>query len=141
MSNPNRNPSELNPRGPEGVPVDAPGNDAPAISPHAVSRMHRAEDDGAAIRNSPDFSDSPAQSSRTGDPRDPGQSQGTGQASDANRGLQAPDDGRREANPGHGTAKDAGTAPKGLGDGEAQEQAWSQDEARQPGADNPKFDE
>jgi hypothetical protein len=57
MSNPIRKPAELDPRGPEGVPVDAPDNDAPAISPHSVSRMHRAEDDSEAIANSPDFSD------------------------------------------------------------------------------------
>ena len=42
---------------PAGVPVDAPDNTAPAISPQAVSRMHRAEDDGLAIARSPDFSD------------------------------------------------------------------------------------
>jgi HAD superfamily hydrolase (TIGR01509 family) len=42
---------------PAGVPVDAPGNTAPAISPQAVSRMHRAEDDPLAIAQSPDFSD------------------------------------------------------------------------------------
>ena len=45
------------PRGPEDVPVDAPDNDGPAISPHAVSRVHRAEDDPAALEHSPDFSD------------------------------------------------------------------------------------
>jgi HAD superfamily hydrolase (TIGR01509 family) len=43
---------------PQGVPVDAPDNTAPAISPPAVSRVHRAEDDAAAIARSPDFSDS-----------------------------------------------------------------------------------
>jgi hypothetical protein len=43
--------------GPEGVPVDAPDNDAPAISPPAVSRMHRAEDDREALQHSPDFTD------------------------------------------------------------------------------------
>jgi HAD superfamily hydrolase (TIGR01509 family) len=43
-----------------GAPVDAPGNIAPAISPPAVSRMHRAEDDAAAIAHSPDFSDASA---------------------------------------------------------------------------------
>lgn len=45
------------PKGPEGVPVDAPGNDGPAISPHAVSRTHRAEDDDKAREHSPDFHD------------------------------------------------------------------------------------
>jgi hypothetical protein len=50
-------PEEQTPIGPEGVPVDAPDNDAPAISPHAVSRVHRAEDDEKALEHSPDFSD------------------------------------------------------------------------------------
>ena len=49
--------SEDKPLGPEGVPVDAPGNVGPAISPHAVSRMHRAEDDEQVREHSPDFSD------------------------------------------------------------------------------------
>ena len=48
---------EPEPTGPEGVPVDAPGNTAPAISPHAVSRMSRAEDDAQVKQHSPDFSD------------------------------------------------------------------------------------
>jgi hypothetical protein len=43
--------------GPEGVPLDAPDNTAPAIGPQAVSRMHRAEDDEAARTHSPEFSD------------------------------------------------------------------------------------
>jgi HAD superfamily hydrolase (TIGR01509 family) len=46
--------------GPQGVPVDAPDNTSPAISPPAVSRMHRAEDDAAAIAQSPDFSNDSA---------------------------------------------------------------------------------
>jgi hypothetical protein len=50
-------PDEPEPLGPEGVPVDAPDNTAPAISPHAVSRMPRAEDDEIVRRNSPEFSD------------------------------------------------------------------------------------
>jgi hypothetical protein len=57
MANPISKPAELEPRGPEDVPVDAPDNDAPAISPHTVSRMHRAEDDRAAFENSPEYSD------------------------------------------------------------------------------------
>ncbi len=57
MANPIKRPAELDPRGPEGVPVDAPDNDAPAISPHAVSRMSRAEDDITAFENSPEYSD------------------------------------------------------------------------------------
>jgi hypothetical protein len=48
--------------GPEGVPVDAPDNDKPAISPHTVSRMHRAEDDEQAVEHSPDFHDDPHRS-------------------------------------------------------------------------------
>jgi hypothetical protein len=48
---------ELEPLGPEGVPVDAPDNTAPAISPHAVTRMPRAEDDEETAAHSPDFSD------------------------------------------------------------------------------------
>ena len=48
---------EPEPTGPEGVPVDAPGNTGPAISPHAVSRMSRAEDDEQVKRHSPDFTD------------------------------------------------------------------------------------
>ena len=48
---------EPEPTGPEGVPVDAPGNTAPAIRPHAVSRMPRAEDDELVKEHSPDFSD------------------------------------------------------------------------------------
>jgi hypothetical protein len=57
MSRSKRELDEQKPRGPEGVPVDAPDNDGPAISPHAVSRVHRAEDDAAAIEHSPDFTD------------------------------------------------------------------------------------
>ena len=48
---------EPEPKGPEGVPVDAPDNTAPAISPHTVSRMPRAEDDEEVKRHSPDFAD------------------------------------------------------------------------------------
>ena len=45
------------PSGPQGVPLDAPDNTAPAIGPQAVSRMHRSEDDAAAVAQSLDFSD------------------------------------------------------------------------------------
>jgi hypothetical protein len=51
-------------RTPVGVPVDAPDNDGPAISPQAVSRMPRAEDDEFVRKHSRDFSDDP--------PRTPG---------------------------------------------------------------------
>ena len=55
MSNPdNRTKKDV---GPEGVPLDAPDNDAPAISPHAVSRTHRAEEDAEALEHSRDFRD------------------------------------------------------------------------------------
>lgn len=57
MSNPIKRPAELEPRGPEGVPVDAPDNDAPALSPLAVSRMHRGEDDDEAFAHSPEYTD------------------------------------------------------------------------------------
>ena len=57
MDKRNNDADTLEPRGPEGVPVDAPDNTAPAISPHAVSRMHRAEDDPKARAKSPEFSD------------------------------------------------------------------------------------
>lgn len=52
-----RKPTSPEPVGPEGVPVDTPDNSAPAISPQAVSRMHRAEDDTEARAGSPEFSD------------------------------------------------------------------------------------
>ena len=48
------------PAGPLGVPLDSPDNSAPAISPPAVSRMHRAEDNDAAAAQSPDFSNDSA---------------------------------------------------------------------------------
>jgi hypothetical protein len=50
-------PEEPEPKGPCGVPVDAPDNEAPAISPPAVSRMPRAEDDEIIREHSRDFSD------------------------------------------------------------------------------------
>ena len=57
-------------RTPVGVPVDAPDNDGPAISPQAVSRMPRAEDDEFVRKHSRDFSDDP--------PRKPGDNRGRG---------------------------------------------------------------
>ena len=143
MSNPTRKPDELEPRGPEGVPVDAPDNDAPAISPHAVSRTHRAEDDDRAFANSPEYSDQRTQTIEDRRPQErwlPG-APGSGERDDASRGMDAPDTKARRANPSHDTGKDAQTPPKGRGDGELQDQPGSQSEARQPGADNPKFDE
>lgn len=143
MPNPIRKPAELDPRGPEGVPVDAPDNSAPAISPHAVSRMHRSEDDRAAIEHSPEYSDHRNESIEDRRPQErwlPG-APGSGTAQDASRGLDAPDTKARSANPSHGTAKDANQTPRGRGDGELQQQPGSTAEARQPGADTPKFDE
>jgi hypothetical protein len=49
--------TDAGPVGPEGVPLDAPDNSAPAIGPHAVSRMPRAEDDPVTREHSPEFSD------------------------------------------------------------------------------------
>jgi hypothetical protein len=57
MSNQIKKEAELEPAGAEGVPVDAPDNTAPAISPQAVSRMPRAEDDRTTREHSPEFSD------------------------------------------------------------------------------------
>lgn len=139
MANTSKKPAEL---GPEGVPLDAPDNEGPAISPQAVSRMHRAEDDRKAIERSPEFSDSTAD--RVDDRRDqehwrPG-APGSHAVHDASRGLDAAH-APRDPNPAHDTRKDASASPRGRGDGELQEQPASTQEARQPGADNPKFDE
>ena len=51
-----KNTGTTQPAGSQGTPLDSPDNSAPAISPPAVSRMHRAEDDEAAVAQSPDFS-------------------------------------------------------------------------------------
>ena len=143
MSNPIKKPAELEPRGTEGVPVDAPDNDAPAISPQAVSRMHRSEGDLEAFAGSPEYSDrrNIANEDRREQERWLPGSPGSGNDADASRGLDAPDTKSREPNPSHHTGKDAASAPRGRGDGELQEQPGSTGEARQPGADNPKFDE
>ena len=143
MSNPSKRPAELEPRGPEGVPVDAPGNEGPALSPHAVSRMHRSEDDGAAFAHSPEYSDhrSVANEDRRGQEQWTPGAPGSGKRDDASRGLDAPETRKREPNPSHDTAKRDTDAPRGLGDGEIMEQPSSTSEARQPGADSPKHDE
>jgi hypothetical protein len=131
------------PRGPEGVPLDAPGNDAPAISPHAVSRMHRAEDDDEARGHSVDFTDERAVAherapvAATQRPESPARA-GTGQTDDA-LGRQDPKNGKR--NPSHDTHKSPEERPRGAGDGELMEQPHSQSEAREPGAEDSKFDE
>ena len=143
MSNPKRRPEELGPRGPEGVPVDAPDNDAPALSPHAVSRMHRAEDDPEAFAHSPEFTDEPAIANDDRREKEqwlPG-SPGSGQRDDASRGLDSPDTRNREPNPSHHTGKRDTDAPRGRGDGELMEQPSSTAEAHRRGPDSPKFDE
>jgi hypothetical protein len=142
MSKPKRS-DELVPRGPEGVPVDAPDNDAPALSPHAVSRMHRAEDDREAFERSPEYSDSRTVANE--DRRDqerwlPG-APGSGDRDDASRGLDAPDTRRREPNPSHQTTSPDPDAPRGRGDSELMDQPRSTKEARQAGVDTPRFDE
>lgn len=143
MSNPIKKPAELEPRGPEGVPVDAPDNDAPALSPHAVSRMHRSENDRDAFSHSPEYSDQRniANEDRREQERWVPGSPGSGQRDDASRGLDAPDTKNREPNPSHVTGKRDSDAPRGRGDGELMEQPSSTAEARQRGADTPKFDE
>ena len=142
MSNPIRRKDELDPSGPEGVPLDAPDNEGPAISPHAVSRMHRAEDDREAFAHSPEYSDERtiANEDRREQERWLPGSPGSGQRDDASRGLNAPGT-PRDANPSHHTSKRDTDAPRGLGDGELMEQPGSAGEARDPGADTPKFDE
>ena len=65
---------------------------------------------------------------------------GSGRSDDPARGLDHPDDKGGRANPGHG-APDRPHAPKGRGDGELKEQPSSTSEARDPGADSPRFDE
>jgi hypothetical protein len=143
MSNPIKRPEELEPRGPEGVPVDAPDNDAPALSPHAVSRMHRAEDDEEAFAHSPEYSDTHnvANDDRREQERWLPGAPGSGREHDASRGLDAPDTKRRDANPSHQTGKRDSDAPRGWGEGELMDQPSSTGEARQRGADTPKFDE
>jgi len=125
------------PHGPEGVPVDAPDNDAPALSPHAVSRMHRAEDDAEVFAHSPEFTDQPAPSPDRG--REPQQwaseSRGRGQRDEASRDLDADDPKQGEANPSHDTRKAPDAAPRGRGDSELMDQPDSASEAREPGAD------
>jgi hypothetical protein len=141
MSN-RKPPVELSPRGPEGVPVDAPDNDAPALSPHAVSRMHRAENDREAFEHSPEYSDerSVANEDRGEQQRWTPGSPGSGQRDDASRGLDAPDTKNHEPNPGHHTAKSDTAAPRGRGDGELMDQPGSMSEARDPGVDDPRSD-
>jgi len=111
--------------------------------------MPRAEDDAFTANHGPEFNDprseinNDRQQTMTANNSEhwvPG-APGSGQPDDASRGLDGPDHERQKANPSHGTAKDAGAPPKGAGDGELQEQPGSTSEARQPGADNPKFDE
>jgi hypothetical protein len=136
MSNSKRSP-ENSPRGPEGVPVDAPDNEGPAISPHAVSRMHRAEDDREAFEHSPEYTDQRqmANEDRREQERWVPGAPGSGGRDDASRGLDAPDMKRREPNPSHHTSKPDAEAPRGRGDGELMEQPKTTKEARDPGAE------
>jgi hypothetical protein len=129
------------PLGPEDVPVDAPDNSAPAISPHAVSRMHRAEDDEAARIESPEFSDrqSIAHDDRRSQERWIPGSPGSEHRTDSSRGLDSAGTRNREPNPSHEPSHAA--APPGRGQGELRDQPRSTGEARQPGADDPRFDE
>jgi hypothetical protein len=143
MANPIRQPAELDPRGPEGVPVDAPDNTAPAISPHTVSRTHRAEDDRTAHEHSPEYSDHRNEHIEDRRPQErwlPG-APGSGDATDVSHGLDSEDTKGGRVNPGHHTHKDPSASPRGRGDGELQEQPRSTEEAQQPGVDNPQFDE
>jgi hypothetical protein len=117
------------------MPVDAPGNDAPAISPHAVSRMHRGEDDGVAMENSPEFTDQPAVVHDRGYAAEPAVSESSpsGARQTAGRALSDKDPKNGDANPSHGTHKAPEQAPRGLGDGELMEQPDSIAEAQEPG--------
>ena len=137
-----KQPAEVAPTGPEGVPVDAPGNEGPALSPHAVSRMHRAEDDREAFEHSPEYSDERTMANEDRREQErwlPG-APGSGRRDDASRGLDAPDTKNRQPNPSHGTAKQDTDAPRGRGDSELMDQPTSTGDARQPGADDPRFD-
>ena len=122
--------------------MDAPDNDAPALSPHAVSRTHRAENDDQALGRSPDFSDERpvANDDRHQQERWLPGTPGSGGRTDVGRGLDTPDTRNREPNPSHRTAKPDTAAPRGRGDGEIMEQPKSTAEARQTGADDPRSD-
>jgi hypothetical protein len=100
--------------------------------------MHRAEDDRQAITHSPDFSDARAVANDRGTDEEwrPG-APGSGNRTDASRGLDTVEPATREPNPGHHTAKSDTTAPRGAGDGELMEQPRSADEARSRGPQEP----
>jgi hypothetical protein len=120
--------------------VDAPGNEGPALSPHAVSRMHRAEDDAQAIAGSPEYNDYRAVANDAEGEKThwtPG-SPGSGLRDDASRGLDSANTKNGDPNPSHHTAKRDSEAPRGRGDGELMEQPGSTSEAHQPGADTPE---
>lgn len=137
MSNQTKKPAQPEPRGAEGVPVDAPGNTGPAISPQAVSRMHRTEDDAEAIAHSPEFSNehNVAMDDRVGGEHWTPGAPGSGHATDASKGLDTPAPNREDPNPSHDTSKDPSTPPRGLEDGELMEQPKTPDEAHKSGAD------
>ena len=113
--------------------MDAPGNEAPAISPHAVSRMHRAEDDAVARNDSPEFTDQPAVVHDRGHVPERAPSESSGGSSEAVEALADDDPKNGQANPSHGTHKSPETPPRGLGDSELMEQPDSATEAREPG--------
>lgn len=123
--------------GPEGVPIDAPDNDGPAISPHAVWRMHRAEDDPLAWDRSPEYTDLQNQAieDRREQERWIPHAETSAHAGEPSRGVGGPDTPTRDPNPSHDTAKDPSDPPRGRGDGELLDQPGSTSEARQPGAD------
>lgn len=137
MSSQNQKPAQAHPRGAEGVPVDAPDNTAPAISPQAVSRMPRAEADAEVRSNSPEFSD---QQNRTVDDRVAGENwipgaPGSGEHGDAAHGVHAPE--HREPNPGHDVDASDDDQARGAGTAELREQPGTTAEARQDGPTNP----
>jgi hypothetical protein len=136
MNNPAGRSSKPGPRGAEGVPVDAPDNEAPAISPQAVSRMHRAEDDRIAIENSPEFTDQPLTvRDRHHDPAPAAAvPSGIGPGTVAYHARDDEDPKNGEPNPSHRARKSPDEPPRGLGDGELMEQPDSAAEARNPGA-------
>ena len=105
--------------------------------------MHRSEQDPEAFEHSPEYSDerTVANEDRREQERWLPGSPGSGQRDDATRGLDAPDTKNREPNPSHHSEKRDSDRPRGRGDGELMDQPKSTGEARQPGADTPKFDE
>jgi hypothetical protein len=65
---------------------------------------------------------------------------GSQKRDDPARGLDTPDRKKPVENPAHGTHKDMNDAARDEGEPELQDQPASQSEARDPGADDPRFD-